>query len=106
MAVEVGDVVYLQAHAYLRLIGRVSAVLGQRRVALSQASKVYSDDGNDEEFFTRGVDPASTRTAYVGEVPDVAYLAAFAFPFELPAGPKKQHASAAGGSGSRRGSRP
>lgn len=87
--VKKGDVVYLWAHAYLRLIGRVEEVLGQRRVSLSSASKVIDDSGGDEEFFRRGVDPSATRTAYVGDAPDVAYLAAFAFPHDLPSRKKR-----------------
>lgn len=88
MSVKVGDVVYLWAHAYLRLVGRVEAVLGQRRVSLSQASKILGDDGGDEAFFARGVAPGVTKTAYVGNVRDVGYLAAFDFPFTLPSRPE------------------
>lgn len=71
------------AHAYLRMVGRVEAVLGQRRVSLSDASKILDDSRGDEEFFARGI-TRETKTAYVGNVPDVGYLGAFEFAHELP----------------------
>jgi hypothetical protein len=85
MTVKVGDVVYLWSHAYLRLIGRVTAILGQRRVSLSDASVVAADDGGYAGFFQRGVAAGGmTTTHYVGDVKDVTYLAAIDFPFSLP----------------------
>jgi len=90
MSVKVGDTVYLWCHAYLRLVGRVGEVLGVRRVALENASKVLSDSEGDEQFFARGV-AEGTVTAYIGHVSDVGYLGAFAFPHPLPGPKKKSH---------------
>lgn len=82
--VEIGDVVYLWVHAYLRLIGRVSAIHGQKRVSLEDASVVHADSEGYEQFFARGVDPEQTTTLFVGKVKDVTYLSAFDFPHPLP----------------------
>ena len=88
MSIKPGDVVYLWVHAYSRLIGRVTAILGQRRVSLSDASKVLADSEGYESFFARGVDREKTQTAYVGTVKDVTYLEAIDFNHPLPE-PKK-----------------
>jgi hypothetical protein len=84
--VKVGDTVYLWSHAYLRVVGEVSEVLGQRRVSLVRASIVQGDSGNYTEFFGRGVS-GKTEIQYIGTVGDIAYLAAFEFNHPLP-GPK------------------
>lgn len=87
MSVKVGDKVYLWCHAYLRLIGRVRAVLGSRRVSLEDASVIYGDEGY-QQLLGRGVKRGTTNSAYVGVVADTVYLAAFDFPHDLP-GPKE-----------------
>lgn len=81
MSVKVGDVCYFWCHAYLRYVGRVTAILGQRRVSLEDAHKIYDD--NEDSFFQNGL-TGTTRYAYHGTVKDVTYLAAVEFRHPLP----------------------
>jgi hypothetical protein len=83
MSVKVGDTVYLWAHAYLRVIGRVTAVLGTRRVSLDDASVILAEGNGYESLFTSGVTD-STTTQFVGVWKDISYLGAADFPFDLP----------------------
>ena len=83
MSVKVGDKVYLVAHAYYHVLGEVTEVLGVRRVALKDASYVYSCRRSWEEFFRDGV-KTDTVTHYWGELPDVGYILAVKWNHELP----------------------
>lgn len=89
MSVKVGSVCYFWCHAYLRIIGRVVAIHGSRRVALDCASIIHGDEGY-EQLMRRGVESGATNYSYIGGVPDVAYLAAFDFPHPLPTKGKGQ----------------
>lgn len=87
MSIKVGDRVYLIVHAYHHYIGEVVEILGVRRVALGNASKIHSCNRGWEEFFLEGIGD-DTRYDYVGGMPDLAYMIAHEWNHDLP-GAKK-----------------
>jgi hypothetical protein len=83
MSVEVGMKVYVEAHAYHHYLGEVSEVLGIRRIALINASKVISCRRGWEDFFAQGCQN-DTTTQYVGTVLDCGYIDVIAWNHDLP----------------------
>ena len=81
--VNVGDTVYLIAHAYFHYVGRVTAILGVRRVALAEAVQVHSCDRSWTAFFKDGF-KEDTRYDVVGTMPDVGYAVAIEFRHPVP----------------------
>jgi hypothetical protein len=87
MAIAIGDKVYLEVHAYHHYLGEVSEILGTRRVALINASKIHNCSRSWEEFFRDGAGTDTTYD-YVGDVLDAGYIDAIRWRHELPK-PKK-----------------
>jgi hypothetical protein len=87
MSLKVGDKVYLEAHAYFHYLGEVSEVLGVRRVALKNASKIHNCKRPWEDFFRDGCKD-DTKYDYVGNVLDTGYVDAIEWKHDLPK-PKK-----------------
>ena len=82
MAMKVGDKVYLFVHAYYHILGEVTEILGVRRVALRNASLIWSCRRDWEQFFRDGC-KNDTTSHYVGDVTDVGYFMACAWHHEL-----------------------
>lgn len=87
MSIKIGDKVYLTAHAYFHYLGEVTEILGVRRVALKNASKIHSCSRSWEDFFRNGC-KEDTTSNYVGNVLDVGYIDAIEWLHDLPK-PKK-----------------
>lgn len=83
MAVHVGQKVYVEAHAYFHYLGEVSEILGTRRIALKNASKIHNCQRPWEAFFREGA-KRDTRYDYVGNVLDVGYIDVIEWKHELP----------------------
>lgn len=83
--IEIGKNYYFIKHAYYHYVGRVTEILGVRRVALDNVVQVHSSKKSWTEFFKSGFGvKGTTKYDIIGSSPDFEFLGCFDWPHEIP----------------------